>query len=178
MGVCMQASRSAARVCTARCCQSHAPQVTTIIATAVLLDILLAMWSASEGLLLRWPWRDEARHLKTRCFHAASSSKHERTHRCYLRYQGGHREQRAEHPTNDPPDEQTTTCRRSSSMSSHTHTAIAVPLRRVPPLLVDPRVPCFVQCASLCCFSASSQCCCPTRTHRAGQAGRDALSLL
>ena len=37
---------------------------------------------------------------------------------------------------------------------------------------------CFAHCASLCCFPAPSQCCCPARTHRAGQAGRDALSLL
>ena len=41
-----------------------------------------------------------------------------------------------------------------------------------------PRVLCSAHCASLCCFSASSQCCCSARTHRAGQAGRDALSLL
>ena len=27
--------------------------------------------------------------------------------------------------------------------------------------------------ASLCCFPAPRQCCCPARTHRAGQAGRD-----
>ena len=47
-----------------------------------------------------------------------------------------------------------------------------------PPLIVEPRVLCSAHCASLCCFSASSQCCCPARTHRAGQAGRDALSLL
>ena len=47
-----------------------------------------------------------------------------------------------------------------------------------PPLIVEPRVLCSAHCASLCSFSASSQCCCPTRTHRAGQAGRDALSLL
>ena len=54
----------------------------------------------------------------------------------------------------------------------------AVPLRRVPPLIVEPRVLCFARCASLCCFPAPSQCCCPARTHRAGQAGREALSLL
>ena len=29
-----------------------------------------------------------------------------------------------------------------------------------------------------CACNPSSQCCCPARTHRAGQAGRDALSLL
>ena len=32
--------------------------------------------------------------------------------------------------------------------------------------------------ACMCCFPAPSQCCCPARTHRAGQAGRDAWSLL
>ena len=43
-----------------------------------------------------------------------------------------------------------------------------------PPLTVEPRVLCSAHCARLCCFSASSQCCCSARTHRAGRA----LSLL
>ena len=37
-----------------------------------------------------------------------------------------------------------------------------------------PPVLCLAHCASLCCFPAPSLCCVPARTHRAGQAGRDA----
>ena len=35
-----------------------------------------------------------------------------------------------------------------------------------------------MHCASLCCLPAPSQCCCRARSHRACQAGRDAVSLL
>ena len=51
----------------------------------------------------------------------------------------------------------------------------AVTQSRAPPLIVEPRVLYFAHCASLCCFPGPSQCCCLSRTHRAG---RQALSLL
>ena len=50
-------------------------------------------------------------------------------------------------------------------------------LRRIPPLIVEPRRLCFAHSASLCCFPVPSQCCCPARTHRVGKAGRNALPL-
>ena len=69
-------------------------------------------------------------------------------------------------------------CLRVCSFDKRSALCCAVPLRRVPPLVVEPRVLCFACCASLCSFPAPGQCRCPARTHRAGQAGRDALSLL
>ena len=56
----------------------------------------------------------------------------------------------------------------------------AVPFRLGPLWVAEPHVLRFAHCASLRCFPAESLdlCCCPARTHRAGQTGRDAASLL
>ena len=54
---------------------------------------------------------------------------------------------------------------------------IAAPFRLVLPWVVEPPVLCFAHCASLCCFPALSLLL-PAQTHRAGQAGRDAVSPL